>query len=231
MYRPLRRRSGRNSSSVSSPARTPRLVAELCDPLVDQRLVDRRNGTFSPDYRSACSEELNTVWLGAPLSGVMSVCNTSCARQTRRGDVAGLYFEQFEGRSAFRPPRAANGDRDRQSSLQRAHHEPGGHPPGRRVLPSGTAFGQRIVNSVFTLGLMVGLSVYDTTYGTTIGNLGWEEVRFPAPRADRRHVARGDRRSCPNARASRAPTAASWFSSIAPGTSVTRKSAPASARR
>ncbi|MBS0364778.1 MAG: MaoC family dehydratase [Proteobacteria bacterium] len=42
-------------------------------------------------------------------------------------------------------------------------------------------FGERIVNSVFTLGLLVGLSVYDTTYGTTIGNLGWEEVRFPRP--------------------------------------------------
>jgi acyl dehydratase len=45
----------------------------------------------------------------------------------------------------------------------------------------GSPFGQRIVNSVFTLGLLVGLSVYDTTYGTTIGNLGWEEVRFPKP--------------------------------------------------
>jgi acyl dehydratase len=45
----------------------------------------------------------------------------------------------------------------------------------------GTPFGQRIVNSVFTLGLLVGLSVYDTTFGTTLGNLGWEEVRFPRP--------------------------------------------------
>lgn len=45
----------------------------------------------------------------------------------------------------------------------------------------GTAFGERIVNSVFTLGLLVGLSVYDTTYGTTIANLGWEDVRFPLP--------------------------------------------------
>jgi acyl dehydratase len=46
---------------------------------------------------------------------------------------------------------------------------------------AGTPFGQRIVNSVFTLGLLVGLSVYDTTFGTTLGNLGWEEVRFPRP--------------------------------------------------
>jgi acyl dehydratase len=44
-----------------------------------------------------------------------------------------------------------------------------------------TPYGQRIVNSVFTLGLLVGLSVYDTTYGTTLGNLGWEDVKFPRP--------------------------------------------------
>lgn len=42
-------------------------------------------------------------------------------------------------------------------------------------------FGTRIVNSMFTLGLMIGLSVGDTTLGTTVGNLGMEEVRFPKP--------------------------------------------------
>jgi len=45
----------------------------------------------------------------------------------------------------------------------------------------GTPFGKPLVNSVFTLGLMVGLSIYDTTFGTTIANLGWEEVKFPKP--------------------------------------------------
>src|SRR4029453_18090008 len=44
-----------------------------------------------------------------------------------------------------------------------------------------TEFGQRIVNSAFTLGLMVGITVGDTTLGTTIANLGWDEVRFPKP--------------------------------------------------
>lgn len=42
-------------------------------------------------------------------------------------------------------------------------------------------FGKPLVNSVFTLGLMVGLSIYDTTHGTTVANLGWEDVRFPKP--------------------------------------------------
>ncbi len=41
--------------------------------------------------------------------------------------------------------------------------------------------GQRLVNSLFTLGLVVGLSVGDTTLGTTIGNLGMEQVEFPNP--------------------------------------------------
>ena len=44
-----------------------------------------------------------------------------------------------------------------------------------------TEFGQRIVNSALTLGLMVGISVNDTTLGTAIANLGWDEVRFPKP--------------------------------------------------
>jgi acyl dehydratase len=44
-----------------------------------------------------------------------------------------------------------------------------------------TEFGQRLVNSIFTLGLMVGISVNDTTLGTTVGNLGFTEIRFPKP--------------------------------------------------
>ena len=45
----------------------------------------------------------------------------------------------------------------------------------------GTPFGRRLVNSAFTLGLMVGISVGDTTLGTAVANLGWDEVRFPRP--------------------------------------------------
>ena len=42
-------------------------------------------------------------------------------------------------------------------------------------------YGQVLVNSCFTLGLMVGISVGDTTLGTAVANLGWDEVRFPKP--------------------------------------------------
>lgn len=46
---------------------------------------------------------------------------------------------------------------------------------------AGTLFGRRIVNSVFTLGLVVGIPVAEMTLGTTLGNLGFEEITFPAP--------------------------------------------------
>jgi acyl dehydratase len=42
-------------------------------------------------------------------------------------------------------------------------------------------YGERIVNSVFTLGLVVGIPVQETTLGTTLGNLGFEEITFPTP--------------------------------------------------
>ena len=44
-----------------------------------------------------------------------------------------------------------------------------------------TEFGKPIVNSCFTFGLMVGISVNDTTLGTTVANLGMDAVRFPHP--------------------------------------------------
>jgi len=41
--------------------------------------------------------------------------------------------------------------------------------------------GKILVNSIFTLGLVVGLSVTDTTLGTTLGNLGFDQTTFPHP--------------------------------------------------
>ena len=44
-----------------------------------------------------------------------------------------------------------------------------------------TDWGQPLMNSLFTLGLMIGISVNDTTVGTTVANLGMTEVKFPHP--------------------------------------------------
>ena len=67
-------------------------------------------------------------------------------------------------------------------------------------------FGTRIVNSAYTLGLVVGISVEDTTLGTTIGNLGMDECRFPAPvfpgdtiRVETEVISRRESKSRPNA--------------------------------
>ena len=44
-----------------------------------------------------------------------------------------------------------------------------------------TQFGQPLVNSMFTAALVVGISVHETTHGTTVANLGFEQMNFPAP--------------------------------------------------
>ncbi len=67
-----------------------------------------------------------------------------------------------------------------------------------------TQFERPLVNSLFTLGLLVGLTVADTTLGTTIGNLGFEEVVLPKPvftgdtlRAETQVLAKRESRSDP----------------------------------
>jgi acyl dehydratase len=44
-----------------------------------------------------------------------------------------------------------------------------------------TMFGTRLMNSLFTLGLVCGVTVGELTQGTTVGNLGFEQVKFPNP--------------------------------------------------
>ncbi len=51
----------------------------------------------------------------------------------------------------------------------------------RHFCETETEWGQPLMNSLFTLGLMIGMSVSDLTVGTTIANLGMTEVKFPHP--------------------------------------------------
>jgi acyl dehydratase len=50
-----------------------------------------------------------------------------------------------------------------------------------REVAARSEFGQPIVNSIYTFGLMVGVSVADTTLGTLVANLGYDALRFPHP--------------------------------------------------
>ncbi|TDI55952.1 MAG: MaoC family dehydratase [Alphaproteobacteria bacterium] len=60
----------------------------------------------------------------------------------------------------------------------------------RHFCETQTEWGQPLMNSLFTLGLMIGISVSETTIGTTIANLGMTDVRFPHPlfQGDTLHV-------------------------------------------
>jgi acyl dehydratase len=46
---------------------------------------------------------------------------------------------------------------------------------------SRTVYGRRIMNGLFTLGLVVGITVGDLTEGTIIANLGYQDIRHPHP--------------------------------------------------
>ena len=94
--------------------------------------------------------------------------------------MAGLYFEDFEvGRVFEHALRRTVTEMDNMlfSCLtlnpQPLHID--------RHFSAGTEWGQPLMNSLFTLGLMIGISVNDTTIGTTIANLGMTDVRFPKP--------------------------------------------------
>jgi acyl dehydratase len=94
--------------------------------------------------------------------------------------VSGLWYEEFEPGAVIRHEirrTVTEMDNVLYSSLtlnpQPLHLD--------EEFSKGTMYGQRIVNSLFTLGLVVGMTVTETTLGTTLGNLGFEGVKFPNP--------------------------------------------------
>ncbi|MES2978548.1 MAG: MaoC family dehydratase [Pseudomonadota bacterium] len=94
--------------------------------------------------------------------------------------MAGLYFEQFKLGHVFKHDiRRTVTETDNVIFSTMTHNPAAIHLDAEYA--KGTEFGKPLMNSVFTLGLMVGISVGDTTLGTTVGNLGWDEVRFPRP--------------------------------------------------
>jgi len=94
--------------------------------------------------------------------------------------MAGLYFEEFSvGQKIEHAMRRTITEADNVWFSALTHNPAPLHLDEEYM--KGTEFGQRIVNSCLTLGLMVGISVGDTTVGTTVANLGWDEVRFPNP--------------------------------------------------
>ncbi|MDB6105806.1 MAG: maoC [Gammaproteobacteria bacterium] len=95
--------------------------------------------------------------------------------------MAGLYFEEFQRGQVFQHTIRRTVTEADNVFFSALTHNPAALHLDEEYCRTQTEFGQRIVNSAFTLGLMVGISVGDTTLGTTVANLGWDEVRFPKP--------------------------------------------------
>jgi len=95
--------------------------------------------------------------------------------------MAGLYFEEFFLGQTFKHAIRRTVSEMDNIMFSALTHNPAALHLDEEYCKNHTEYGQRIVNSVFTLGLIVGVSVGDTTLGTTVANLGWDEVRFPKP--------------------------------------------------
>jgi acyl dehydratase len=95
--------------------------------------------------------------------------------------MAGLYFEEFHVGQVFKHVMRRTITESDNVWFSAITHNPAALHLDEEYCRTQTEFGRRIVNSAFTLGLMVGISVGDTTLGTTVANLGWDEVRFPKP--------------------------------------------------
>ena len=102
----------------------------------------------------------------------------------------GMHFEDFKADQEFEHPIRRTVTEMDNTLFSALTYNPQPLHIDRHFCETQTEFGQPLMNSYFTLGLMVGISVSDITLGTTIANLGMTDVRFPAPvfQGDTLHV-------------------------------------------
>ncbi len=94
--------------------------------------------------------------------------------------MAGRFFDQFEvGWSLQHALRRTVTETDNLLITTLTHNPQPLHLDAEHA--AGTEFGRIVVNGIFTFGLMVGISVGDTTLGTLVANLGYDAVVMPKP--------------------------------------------------
>lgn len=94
--------------------------------------------------------------------------------------MAGLWFEEFEiGQRFVHEIRRTVLESDNMLFSALTYNPAALHID--HAYAATTEFGKPLINSLFTLGLVIGLSVQDTTFGTTVANLGMSETMFPKP--------------------------------------------------
>lgn len=94
--------------------------------------------------------------------------------------MSGLYYEEFEEGMEFKHALTRTvTEMDNIMFCALTHNPQPLHLDAE--FSKDTMYGKQLVNSIFTLGLVIGVTVGDTTLGTTLGNLGMTEVRFSNP--------------------------------------------------
>ena len=94
--------------------------------------------------------------------------------------MAGLWFDQFEIGQVFRHEVRKTVLDYENSLFSSLTYNPAQIHIDHAYCET-TEFGKPLMNSIFTLGLVIGLSVQDTTLGTTVANLGMTDTTFPKP--------------------------------------------------
>jgi acyl dehydratase len=103
------------------------------------------------------------------------------AETIQRHKRGGLYFEDFEVGKTYEHRYSRTVTQMDNMLFSNMTLNPQPLHIDRHFCEQETEWGQPIMNSLFTLGLMIGIQVSDMTVGTTIANLGMTDVRFPAP--------------------------------------------------
>ena len=101
--------------------------------------------------------------------------------EPRRHERGGLYFEDFEAGHVFQHRLRRTVTQMDNMLFSNMTLNPQPLHIDREFCEKETEWGQPLMNSLFTLGLMIGIQVSDMTVGTTIANLGMTDVKFPHP--------------------------------------------------
>lgn len=95
--------------------------------------------------------------------------------------MPGLYFEEFEEGQLFKHAITRTVTEADNTFFSTMTMNPAALHIDHDYAARETEFGKPLVNSLLTLGMMIGISVHETTHMTTIANLGMTDVVFPKP--------------------------------------------------
>ncbi|WP_435125070.1 MaoC family dehydratase [Halobaculum sp. D14] len=105
---------------------------------------------------------------------------TVLVRRVDVGSMAGKYYEEFTvGETIRHDKRRTVSERDNQAFCDMTMNQQPLHLDAD--FAADTQFGDRVVNGLYTMALATGLSVPDTTDGTIVANLGYDDVEHPNP--------------------------------------------------